>query len=184
MGIRDRPTAPRSPWQNPHVERLIGTLRRECLDHLPQLLRSYFRYYNETRTHLGLDKDTPLPRPGQRSGTIVHLSCPDCTTLMLGPNFREAQVSVPSRRKPNCWHRLLLTRPRRWNVPSRAMSTGRVSASTICPEKRPTPRSTCRIHRSGGSVRRRMRALPGGDQRSDDMDAAEPYGADTLRGRT
>ncbi|MFL6796559.1 MAG: integrase core domain-containing protein [Xanthobacteraceae bacterium] len=79
MGIRDRPTTPRSPWQNPYVERLIGTLRRECLDHvlifgewhLRQLLRSYFRYYNETRTHLGLDKDTPLPRPAKRSGTIV-----------------------------------------------------------------------------------------------------------------
>ena len=79
MGIRDRPTAPRSPWQNPYVERLIGTLRRECLDHvlilgewhLRRVLKSYSLYYNETRTHLGLDKDTPLPRPVQRSGTIV-----------------------------------------------------------------------------------------------------------------
>jgi transposase InsO family protein len=79
MGIRDRPTAPTSPWQNPYVERLIGTLRRECLDHvlifgewhLRQLLKSYSLYYNGTRTHLGLDKDTPLPRPTQRSGTVV-----------------------------------------------------------------------------------------------------------------
>ena len=79
MGIRDRPTAPRSPWQNPYVERLIGTLRRECLDHvlilgewhLRRVLKSYSLYYNETRTHLGLDKDTPLPRPAQRAGTIV-----------------------------------------------------------------------------------------------------------------
>src|SRR6516165_5915288 len=59
MGIRDRPIAPRSPWQNPYVERLIGTLRRECLDHLLifgerhlyQVLRLYSLYYNETRTH-------------------------------------------------------------------------------------------------------------------------------------
>lgn len=79
MGIRDRPTAPRSPWQNPYVERLIGTLRRECLDHvlilgewhLRRVLKSYSLYYNETRTHLGLDKDTPLPRPAQRAGAIV-----------------------------------------------------------------------------------------------------------------
>jgi transposase InsO family protein len=79
MGIRDRPTAPRSPWQNPYVERLIGTLRRECLDHvlilgewhLRRVLKSYSLYYNETRTHLGLDKDTPFPRPAQRAGAIV-----------------------------------------------------------------------------------------------------------------
>ena len=79
MGIRDRPTAQRSPWQNPYVERLIGTVRRECLDHvlilgewhLRRVLKSYSLYYNERRTHLGLDKDTPLPRPAQRAGTIV-----------------------------------------------------------------------------------------------------------------
>ena len=79
MGIRDRPTAPRSPWQNPYVERLIGTLRRECLDHvlilgeqhLRRVLKSYALYYNETRTHLGLGKGTPLPRSAQRSGVIV-----------------------------------------------------------------------------------------------------------------
>jgi transposase InsO family protein len=59
MGIRDRPTAPRSPWQNGHVERLIGSLRRECLDHvvvlgeahLSRILNTYASYYNELRTH-------------------------------------------------------------------------------------------------------------------------------------
>jgi transposase InsO family protein len=79
MGIRDRPISPRSPWQNPYAERLIGTLRRDCLDHvlifgvqhLLRLLASYSRYYNETRTHLSLDKDTPLGRAVQRSGTIM-----------------------------------------------------------------------------------------------------------------
>jgi transposase InsO family protein len=62
MGIRDRPTSPRSPWQNPYAERLIGTLRRECLDHvlifgerhLQRILALYSSYYNQTRTHLGL----------------------------------------------------------------------------------------------------------------------------------
>jgi transposase InsO family protein len=79
MGIRDRPIAPRSPWQNPYVERLIGTLRRECLDHvlifgeqhLYRVLTLYSLYYNENRTHLGLAKDAPIRRAVQRSGSIV-----------------------------------------------------------------------------------------------------------------
>ena len=62
--------APRSPWQNPYVERLIGTLRRECLDHmvvlndahLRRVLRAYLAYYHEARTHLALGKDAPEPR--------------------------------------------------------------------------------------------------------------------------
>ncbi len=78
MGIRDRPTAPRSPWQNSHVERLIGSIRRECLDHLivfnvahlRHVLRAYANYYNSTRTHLSLNKDTPLARPILREGRI------------------------------------------------------------------------------------------------------------------
>jgi transposase InsO family protein len=64
MGIRDRPISPRSPWHNPYVERLIGTLRRDCLDHvlifgephLRRVLTSYSLYYNEARAHLGLGK--------------------------------------------------------------------------------------------------------------------------------
>jgi transposase InsO family protein len=79
MGIRDRPISPRSPWQNPYNERLIGTLRRDCLDHvlicgerhLRRVLTLYSLYYNETRTHLGLGKDAPLRRTVQRSGPIV-----------------------------------------------------------------------------------------------------------------
>src|SRR5262249_31594847 len=79
MGIRDRPISPRSPWQNAYVERLIGTLRRDCLDHvlifherhLRRVLTLYSLYYNETRTHLGLGKDAPLRRAVRRSGTIV-----------------------------------------------------------------------------------------------------------------
>jgi transposase InsO family protein len=79
MGIRDRPTAPRSPWQNGHIERLIGSIRRECLDHvlvlgeahLRQILRAYADYYNRARTHLALAKDTPLGRPVQTTGSIM-----------------------------------------------------------------------------------------------------------------
>jgi transposase InsO family protein len=76
MGIR--PTAPASPWQNGFAERLIGSIRRECVDHiivlgeahLRRILKSYARYYNETRTHLALGKDAPVSRPVQRFGVI------------------------------------------------------------------------------------------------------------------
>ena len=79
MGIRDRPISPRSPWQNGYAERLIGTVRRECLDrmlifgeaHLRRILSLYAIYYNESRTHLSLHKDAPLHRASQRSGTVV-----------------------------------------------------------------------------------------------------------------
>ena len=71
MGITEVVTAPRSPWQNAYVERVIGSIRRECADHivifnerhLRRVLSSYADYYHHTRTHLSLDKDYPDPRP-------------------------------------------------------------------------------------------------------------------------
>jgi transposase InsO family protein len=94
MGIRDHPISPRSPWQNPYVERLIGTLRRECLDHilifgerhLHRVLASYSSYYNETRTHLGLVKDAPLRRAIEPSGTIT------ITPVLSGLHHRYARI--------------------------------------------------------------------------------------------
>ena len=79
MGIHDKPIAPGSPWQNGFAERLIGLIRRECVDHivalgemhLRRLLRSYARYYNEMRTHRSLDNDAPLSRPVQRTGSVM-----------------------------------------------------------------------------------------------------------------
>jgi transposase InsO family protein len=79
MGIRDHPTAPRSPWQNGHAERLIGSIRRECLDHIVVLgeaqlrrtLAAYASYYNGFRTHLFLDKDSPSHRAVQRLGQLA-----------------------------------------------------------------------------------------------------------------
>jgi len=79
MGIRDRPTSPRSPWQNGFAERLIGSIRRECLDHvvvfgerhLRHILLSYMKYYNEVRTYLSLEKDTPVSRAVERTGHIL-----------------------------------------------------------------------------------------------------------------
>ena len=79
MGIRDKPISAGSPWQNCFAERLIGSIRRECVDHvvalgeehLRRVLRSYASYYNETRTHRFLNKDAPIPRPVQRIGRIA-----------------------------------------------------------------------------------------------------------------
>src|SRR5246500_207975 len=79
MGIRDRPTSPRSPWQNACAERLIGSIRRECIDHvvvfgerhLRHVLLSYMKYHNEMRTHLSLEKDAPVSRAVKLAGTIL-----------------------------------------------------------------------------------------------------------------
>ena len=83
MGIEEVLTAPHSPWQNPFAERLIGSIRRECLNHvlvlserhLRRMLTRYLAYYHQARTHLALDKDTPDLRPVERpeAGKIVQL---------------------------------------------------------------------------------------------------------------
>jgi hypothetical protein len=78
----DMPIALASPWQNGFVERLIGSIRRECVDHiivlgeahLRRILKSCARYYNETRTHLALDKGAPVSRPVQRTGVVRSLA--------------------------------------------------------------------------------------------------------------
>jgi transposase InsO family protein len=80
MGIRDRPIAPGSPWQNGMG--LIGSIRRECLDHvlifsevhLQRVLREYAGYYNTARTHRSLEKDAPISRAVQRAGKMVSRS--------------------------------------------------------------------------------------------------------------
>ena len=82
LGIRDHPTSARSPWQNGYAERLIGSIRRECLDHvvvfgehhLRHVLACYMDYYNAVRTHLSLGKDAPHRRPVQLAGRIQ--ACP------------------------------------------------------------------------------------------------------------
>lgn len=70
MGIEEVVTAAQSPWQNPYAERLIGSIRRECLDHLillnekqlRRMLREYFDYYNKVGPHQSLERNAPLPR--------------------------------------------------------------------------------------------------------------------------
>src|SRR5271168_295462 len=83
LGIREVLTAAQSPWQNAYIERLIGSIRRECLDHviifnevgLRRILKSYFDYYERARTHLSLNKDAPVSRPIQPAavGRIVEI---------------------------------------------------------------------------------------------------------------
>ena len=102
MGIRDRPIAPASPWQNGIAERLIGTLRRECLDqmvifseaHQRRILSACVAYYNQTRPHLALHKDAPLRR--KLSNGLAALSPSPFwlgyITNMSGYNFRKGQA--------------------------------------------------------------------------------------------
>ena len=85
MGIEDVVIAPRSPWQNPYVERLVGTLRRELLDHvivrnedhLCRLVTSFLDYYHTVRPHLSLERNAPIPRPieAPNEGQVVALPC-------------------------------------------------------------------------------------------------------------
>ncbi|MCA6113237.1 transposase, partial [Bradyrhizobium cenepequi] len=94
MGIRDKPTAPAAPWQNGFAERLIGSIRRECVDHiivlgeahLRRILRSYADYYKRVRTHRSLDKDAPVCRLVQRTGVI------DSRAILGGLHHHYARV--------------------------------------------------------------------------------------------
>jgi putative transposase len=81
LHIEELLTAPQSPWQNPYAERLIGSIRRDCLNHfvilnakhLKSTLASYFAYYHGSRTHLGLDKQCPIPRQVSSIGRIIEI---------------------------------------------------------------------------------------------------------------
>ncbi len=95
MSIRDKPIAPASPWQNAFVERLIGSIRRECVDHiivlgeahLRRILRCYARYYNEIRTHRALNKDAPRSRAVQQVGIAKITRNPRRTPSPIRPDL-------------------------------------------------------------------------------------------------
>ena len=94
MEIRDRPTSARLPWQNGYAERLIGSIRRECVDHivafnerhLRHVLLSYMNYYNETRTHLSLNKDAPSWRAAETVGRVI------CRPIIGGLHHQYARI--------------------------------------------------------------------------------------------
>lgn len=98
LGLVEVPIAPRSPWQNGYVERFIGSLRRECLDHivainehqLLRVVRTYVAYYNRTRTHLALGKDPPEPRTIQHPGVGRIVVLPEVGGLHHRYERREA----------------------------------------------------------------------------------------------
>jgi hypothetical protein len=106
MGIRDRPTSFRSPWQNGYVERLIGSIRRECTDrlivfnaeHLRRILAKYSAYYNEMRVHVSLGKDAPCPVPSSGSERLLRIRSSAAYTIdTLESSFRKGQRSGPQR---------------------------------------------------------------------------------------
>jgi transposase InsO family protein len=94
IGIRDRPTSPRSPWQNASAERLIGSIRRECIDHimifgerhLRHELLSYLDYYNGTRNHLSLNRDAPRSRAAETAGRII------CHPILGGLHYQYGRI--------------------------------------------------------------------------------------------
>ena len=98
MGIEEVMTAPRSPWQNPFVERAIGSIRRGCLDHvivlderhLRRILASYLNYYHRSRTPLSLGKDTPVGRPVQPAGGGKIVAFPQ----VGGPHHRYQRLAA------------------------------------------------------------------------------------------
>jgi putative transposase len=100
MGIQQVLSAPRSPWQRAYVERVIGTIRRECLDHLivfnerslHRRLRAFVDYYHRNRVHLALEKDTPEPRPIQP---------PECGRIASDTGARRTASSIQAARRVN-----------------------------------------------------------------------------------
>jgi putative transposase len=106
MGISEVLTAPHSPWQNPFAERLIGSIRRECLDHvlvlgeghLRRILSRYFAYYHQVRTHLALDKDTPGPSSSPRRAGFSR--CPKSAVCIIATSAGQRSPPPPSSRPP------------------------------------------------------------------------------------
>jgi transposase InsO family protein len=140
MGIRDKPTASASPWQNGYAERLIGSIRRECVDHvivlgeahLRRILRSYARYYNDIRTHRSLDKDAPVSRPVQRVGSIKSHAILGGASSSLRSGVTGFRYTQPSG-QPNCGM-VADNRRAKANEPS-AIPPRHRSGASACPRK-------------------------------------------------
>jgi hypothetical protein len=105
MGITEVITAPRSPWQNPYVERLIGSIRHECLDHviilnerhLRRVLLSYFQYHHDARTHLSLSKDCPRPRRVQLPSAGNLIASPRSAVCIIAMSVEPREIGEAAR---------------------------------------------------------------------------------------
>jgi Integrase core domain len=105
MGIRDKPIAPASPWQNPYVERLIGSIRRECLDHviilnehhLRRVLSSYFQYHHDARTHLSLNKTAHGLVAGNFPPQAILLPSPRSAVCMIAMSVEPGEIGKAAR---------------------------------------------------------------------------------------
>jgi putative transposase len=103
LGVRQVLTAPRSPWQSPYVERLIGSIRRECLDHIITIndeslratLRAYFSYYHDSRCHLGLNKDSPESREIQLRDWAGSLRFPKSAGYIIATSAAQPDHPIP-----------------------------------------------------------------------------------------
>jgi hypothetical protein len=102
MNIEEVITAPRSPWQNPFAERVIGSIRRECLDHvivfgeahLRRILTDYFAYYHESRTHLSLNRNAPVPRDVERRSVARSSRSPTSAACITGTRGPPEQLNT------------------------------------------------------------------------------------------
>jgi transposase InsO family protein len=152
MRIAEVKTAPHSPWQNGYVERVIGSIRRECLDyvivfnerHLRRVLKSYLEYYNRTRTHLSLEKDCPNTRSVQppERGKVIALRCHKSAACTTATNASPPNQSATSPR-----HRLVY-----WNRCRRSAKVMDFGVSYMSGEHGVSASSTA-------SARRSMRPL-------------------------
>jgi transposase InsO family protein len=158
MTIEQVVTAPRSPWQNAYVERIIGSIRRECLDHvivfdehhLRRVLSAYFEYHHRSRTHLSLGKDCPEPRsvqPSLQAPLLPFHRSPACTiaTSVAQPEPFALTEPAPPLRRRACrrplFRRLEAGAPRTQVGRPRRMRTAR---SSISAHHQPWPSSTNR----------------------------------------
>ena len=125
LGITEVVSSPQSPWQNPYVERVIGSIRRECLNHviivnqrhLRRILRAYLAYYHRSRTHLALAKDAPDRRAASSAGPIV--VTPEVGGLHHRYDRRAAEAG-PARTTRHAEHRVSCVRRVVWRQKSKA----------------------------------------------------------------
>jgi Integrase core domain len=197
MGIREVCITPRSPWQNPFVERLIGSIRRECLDHalilneahLRRLLRSYVAYYNRSRPHQALENNSPFPRavqpPSRGWIRAFPRSAGFITVTSASPDRERVQPRPPRSRKPPDGgppgsSQAAPSRIRRWVAPLIPSRQGRRRQLQRSTHRRGMRRVPMRFRTGTGGgepvdVLGSWSTPPGSRRQDDRFEALEPY---------